>query len=393
MGKDMQEIESTAPLYEAIELIEDAGGQLFKLCYQCGLCDTVCPWNRLKDFSICKIVRQAGFGLIEIEDDEIWQCSTCLNCVSKCPRGVPITDIIRSVRRIASEYNVIPQPVRIARGSLSGGGNPWMGKREERGDWTGDLSVKAFTGDMEVLYFPCCTNIYDARSRKIASSTVNILNSAGVEFGILSSHENCCGESIRKTGEEDLFRRLAKENIKAFIDNDVKKIITASPHCFYGFIDEYPEFKVNFEIIHLSQFIADLIREGKLDIKGGYYKKVTYHDPCYLGRHKGVYDVPREILNEIPGLELVEMSEIREDGVCCGGGGGRIWMETPKNERLSDLRLRQALDTGSEVLATFCPYCIINFEDSRLNMDVSSSIEIKDVTEIISDALSQDKTE
>jgi len=212
-----------------------------------------------------------------------------------------------------------------------------------------------------------------------------------VDFGILGDKESCCGESIRKTGEEDLFRRLARENIKTFIDNGVKKILVSSPHCYHTFKNEYPEFMVNFEVVHLSQYLFELINDGRIELKNAYGKKVTYHDPCYLGRHNGIYDEPREVLKGVPGLELNEMPDSRVDSLCCGGGGGRIWMETPKGERFSDLRLEQALGVGAEVLVTSCPYCISNFEDSRLTLDVTEKIEVKDITEIVREAMESGK--
>ncbi|MGD9197313.1 MAG: (Fe-S)-binding protein, partial [Desulfobacterales bacterium] len=268
-------------------------------------------------------------------------------------------------------------------------------KRENRANWAEGMSVKPFSEGMEVLYFSGCYLSYDPRLKKVAAATAQILNKAGVDFGILGTQESCCGESIRKTGDEALFKRLAKENIKTFVDNGVKKILVSSPHCYHTFIKEYPEFRVNFEVVHISQYICELIDAGRLELSKAYGKKVTYHDPCYLGRHNGVYDEPRDVLKKIPGLELSEMPEARENSLCCGGGGGRIWMETPKEERFSDLRLEQATGVGAEVLATCCPYCISHFEESRLALTDSESqeaangsvIEIKDITEIIQEVL------
>ena len=259
--------------------------------------------------------------------------------------------------------------------------------RDRRADWAKELSVKTFTEGTEVLYFPCCYPSYDSRLKKVAIATVNILNRAGVDFGILGPKENCCGESIRKTGDEELFRHLARENIKTFIDNGVKKILVSSPHCYHTFKNEYPEFKVNFEVIHVSQYLFELINEGRLELTKEYSKKVTYHDPCYLGRHNGIYDEPREVLKKVPGLELVEMAESREDSLCCGGGGGGIWMDVPKAERFSDLRLEQAIEVGAEVLVTSCPYCITNFEDSRLTREDTEVIEVRDIAEVIQGAI------
>jgi len=383
-------LETVAPYKEIIDVIKESGGEAFKLCYQCGLCDTVCPWNRVRTFSIRKIIREATFGLTEIESEDIWRCTTCGRCVEQCPRGVQQIELGVSLRRIATEYGVFPTPVKSIRtisAGLTAQGNPFGEERKNRADWAKGLSVKTFTEGMEILYFPGCYPSYDPRLKKVATATANILNRAGVDFGILGSKENCCGESIRKTGDEELFKRLARENIKTFIDNGVKKIVVSSPHCYHTFKNEYPEFMANFEVVHSSQYLFELIDEGRLELKKEYGKNVTYHDPCYLGRHNGIYDEPREVLKKVPGLELDEMSDSRENSLCCGGGGGRIWMETPKGERFSDLRLEQAIGVGAEVLATCCPYCITNFEDSRLNMEDSEALEIKDITEIIQEVI------
>jgi len=383
-------VETVTPFKEIIDVIKESGGEAFKLCYQCGLCDTVCPWNRVRNFSMRKLIRQAAFGLTEIENEEIWRCTTCGKCPQRCPRGVGIIEIGVASRRIATEYGVFPtpvRPVRTAGASLIGEGNPLGEERNKRADWAKGLSVKTFTEGMEILYFPGCYLSYDPRLKKAAVATADILNRAGVDFGILGSKENCCGESIRKTGDEDLFKRLARENIKNFIDNGVKKILVSSPHCYHTFKNEYPEFKVNFEVVHISQYIFELINEGRLELNKEYGKKVTYHDPCYLGRHNGIYDEPREALKKVPGLELIEMPDSLEDSLCCGGGGGRIWMETPKGERFSDLRLEQAIGIGAEVLVTSCPYCITNFEDSRLTLDAVETIEVKDITEILREVI------
>ena len=328
--------------------------------------------------------------MTDIESEDIWRCTTCGRCPKQCPRDVKQIESGVSLRRIATEYGVFPtavKPIRTISGSLIGEGNPLSEGRKDRANWAEGLSVKPFHEGMDILYFPGCYLSYDQRLKKVAKATANILNLAGVDFGILGSKENCCGESIRKTGDEDVFKRLAKENIKTFIDNGVRKILVSSPHCYHTFKNEYPEFMVNFEVVHISQYLLDLINEGRLEIKKEYEKKITYHDPCYLGRHNGIYDEPREVLKTVPGLELTEMPDSLEDSLCCGGGGGRIWMETPKGERFSDLRLEQAIGVGAEILVTSCPYCITNFEDSRLTLDNGEAIEVKDITEIIQEAI------
>ena len=383
-------METVTPYKEIIDVIKESGGDAFKRCFQCGLCDTVCPWNRVTTFSMRRLVREATFGLTEIESEDIWRCTTCGRCPQRCPRDVQQIKSGVALRRIATEYGVYPapvKPVRTANAGLVGQGNPFGEDREKRAAWAEGLSVNEFTEGMEILYFPGCYLCYDPRLKKVAKATAHILNAAGVDFGILGAQENCCGESIRKTGDEELFKRLAKENIKTFIENGVKKILVSSPHCYHTFKNEYPEFRVNFEVVHMSQYVWELVNQGRLHLKKDFPKKVTYHDPCYLGRHNGIYDEPRGILSKIPGLEFHEMAESRADSLCCGGGGGRVWMETQKGERFSDLRIDQALGVGAEVLATSCPYCITMLEDSRVTMDAADKIQVKDITEIIQEVM------
>jgi Fe-S oxidoreductase len=383
-------VENVADFKEIVDVIKANGGEAFKLCFQCGLCDVVCPWNRVRTFSMRKIVREAAFGLTDIESEDIWRCSTCGRCPQQCPRDVKQIESGVALRRIATEYGVFPsmaRPIRTVRGSLMGEGNPLNEERKNRANWAEGLSVKPFAEGMEILYFPGCYLSYDPRLKKVARATASILNRAGVDFGILGAKENCCGESIRKTGDEEVFKRLARENIKTFIDNGVKNILVSSPHCYHTFKNEYPEFMVKFEVVHISQYLLELIHAGRIELAKEYGKKVTYHDPCYLGRHNGIYDDPREALKKVPGLELIEMPESRIDSLCCGGGGGRIWMETPKGERFSDLRIEQAIGVGADVLVTSCPYCIANFEDSRLTLGVADTIEVKDIAEIIQEVI------
>jgi len=383
-------VETVTPLKEVYEEIRANGGAAVNFCYQCGKCDTVCPWNRVSEFSMRRLIREAVFGLTEIEHEGIWRCTTCGRCVQKCPRDVRQIEDVVALRRMAAGYGVFPaavKPVRTVSAGLVAEGNPFGEERAKRADWAKGMDVKTFTEGMEVLYFPGCYLGYDPRLKKVARATAGILQQAGVDFGILGAEENCCGESIRKTGNEELFKQLARGNIKTFIEHGVRKILVSSPHCYHTFKNEYPEFMVNFEVIHITQFLSELIDRGRLEIKKEYNKKVTYHDPCYLGRHNGVYDEPRNILKKIPGLELVELAESREESLCCGMGGGRIWMETPRSERFANLRLEEAVALGVEELVTACPYCITNFEDSRLIMNYEERVQIKDITEIVREVI------
>ena len=382
----MLSVEAVAPIKEISDLIKENGGASFQFCYQCGICDVVCPWNRVRQFSMRKLVRQATFGLTEIEQEDIWRCTTCGTCPPRCPRGVKQIELGISLRRIATEYGAFPdsvKPIITVSDSLMAEGNPFNMERAKRADWAEGLSVKTFAEGMEILYFPGCYLSYDPRLKKVAAATARILDKAGVDFGILGSKESCCAESIRKTGNEEIFRQLAKENIKTFIDQGVKKILVSSPHCYHTFKNEYPEFNVHFEVVHISEYLQELFNTGRLQPVREYEQKITYHDPCYLGRHNGIYDQPRNVLKQVPGAQFSEMAENRQNSFCCGGGGGRIWMETPKGERFSDLRLQHAVATGATTLVTACPYCLTNFTDSSLGLEDGKQIAIKDITEVI----------
>jgi Fe-S oxidoreductase len=382
-------MEVVAPLKEASDMIKDAGGDAFKLCFQCGLCTVSCPWNIVRSFIPHRMVCEARYGLADLEDEGWWLCSTCNTCVSRCPRGVDLTDIMRAVRSIMLEYqySMAPGSLRSAMGSLSGEGNPWGEERGKRADWVRDLDVKTFTPDMDLLYFPCCVPAYDPNLGSVARATSTILKKTGADFGILGIKESCCGESVRKAGNQGLFENLAKSNINAFNDSGVKELIVSSPHCYTTFKDDYPGFGGNFKVIHFTQYLASLIHEGKLEFTKELNKNVVYHDPCYLGRHNGIYDEPRDVLKSIPGLSLMDEIDSRENSLCCGGGGGRIWMETKKGERFSDILVEQAIEQGADILATACPYCILNFRDSVLTMDKGDVLEVKDISEIVQELI------
>jgi Fe-S oxidoreductase len=382
-------MQAVAPYKEAVEVVKEAGGEALKLCYQCGLCTGVCPWNLVRNFLVRRMIHQAQLGLVNFEDEDAWLCATCRACVQRCPRGVEIIDIMRAMRRVIVELGTgyLPPSLRITGKNISVTGNPLGEGREKRADWAKGVGVKTFATGTEVLYFSCCIPAYDPKAKRIARATATVLQKAGADFGILGDRESCCGESIRKAGHESLFQTLAQSNIAIFAENSVKKIVTSSPHCYYAFKNEYPNLGGNFEVMHSSQYFASLIKQGKLKFSKELNKKVAYHDPCYLGRHSGIYDEPREVLQSIPGVELVEMADHRENSLCCGGGGGRIWQETKKEERFSDLRIEQAIRAGAEVIASACPYCLLNFEDSILTMDKGEVIQVKDISELVQEAI------
>ncbi len=384
-------METVAPIAEIIAEVKASGGQSAKFCYQCGKCDVVCPWNRVRAFSIRKIVRPATLGLPEIELEDMWRCTTRGSGKARCPSGVGQIPVGVALRRIAAGYGVLPEAargVRTAAASLAADGNPISGARAERGAWAAGLpAVKPFQEGMEFLYYVGCYHSYDPRMRRAAVATVELLDKAGVDFGILGAKESCCGESIRRTGNEERWKALAKDNIKTFVDAGVKKILVSSPHCYHTFVNEYPELMVRFEVVHMTELLLELVEAGRLVLGKPFPKTVTYHDPCYLGRHNGIFDAPRELLRQVPGLELTEMADHHEKSLCCGGGGGRIWMDTPKSERFADLRLAQARQVRADVLVTSCPYCISNFEESRLSLEDGQAPEVLDITEVLQRAL------
>jgi len=377
------------PSFDVADIIKEEGGEAFKLCYQCGTCTATCPWNTVRNFPPRQMIHRAQLGLSEFETEDMWLCVTCNTCVQRCPRGVEIIDVMRALRRSISGLGIaeVPEALRAALKNISGLGNPQGEEGGKRHNWAADMGIKKFTESTEYLYFSCCYPSYDTKLQRSAKATVNVLSKAGVDFGILDGSEQCCGESVRKTGDESLFSRLAKNNISVFNENKVLKIITTSPHCFHTFIKDYPEMEGKYEVVHFAQLANQLIKEGKLTFNKDIQKTVTYHDPCYLGRHNGIYDDPREVLQSIPGLTLKEMEMNRDYALCCGGGGGRIWLDTKKDERFSDIRIAQALKTGASVMAVACPYCMSNFDDSLLTTGKENEMEIHDIAELLEQAM------
>ncbi len=376
------------PFLEVNEAIRLYGGEDLNTCMQCGLCASVCPWREVdSDFFARQMIRLGQLGLEGYEsEDVLFGCTTCNKCVINCPREVDIIGVMRAMRAMVTEAGMRPETLKAASGSCHANGNPWSEPREDRMAWAQGLEVPEFGPDSEYLLFVCCTSCYDQRSQNIARSVVKLLNQAGVSYGIIGPEESCCGESIRKSGDEEQFIKLAESNINLFNGKGVKKIITTSPHCLKTFSSEYPELGGQYEVIHSSQLLARLVAEGKLKLKGQDGRKVAFHDPCYLGRHSKVFDDPRELLRAA-GSELVEMEREREFSLCCGGGGGRIWMETPQEKRFSVLRVNEAAQAGAEVLATACPYCVSLLEDSCKTEGRDETLRVLEISELLAEDL------
>jgi Fe-S oxidoreductase len=291
------------------------------------------------------------------------------------------------MRSMLAEVGTIPPSLKPIVGSLHAQGNPWSGARENRCQWIKDVDVPAFFAETEYFLFVCCTSCFDVRSQKIARSVVKALQAAGVSFGIIGNEESCCGESIRKIGDEELFKKLALSNIDLFKSKGVKKIIVTSPHCLYTFKSEYPELGGEYEVCHYTEILGRAVTEGKLRFSGQSVGPVAMHDPCYLGRHSEVYDPPRDIIAALPGSEVKELSRNRNNSLCCGGGGGRVWMETRAGQRFAELRITEALEAGARTLVTACPYCITMLEDSCNVMGKADQLRVIDLSELVAENL------
>lgn len=375
------------PFIEINQAIQQSGGLDLNACMQCGLCSAVCPWREVEgDFLSRLMIRQGQLGLEGYEsDDVLFGCTTCNKCVLGCPRGVDIIGIMRAMRSLIAEAGGLPETLKAVLGSAHANGNPWSQPREKRMDWAQGLEAPAFGPDKEYLLFVCCTSCYDQRSQAIARSLVTLLNRAGVSYGVLGPEQSCCGESVRKIGDEALFHKLAQANVALFNGQGVSKIIVTSPHCLKTFASEYPELGGHYQVIHASQLLADLAGQGRLPLRHGLEAKVAYHDPCYLGRHSGVFEGPRQAL-AASGAQVVEMEREREFSLCCGGGGGRLWMETPAEKRFSLLRVREAAASGAQVLATACPYCVSLLEDSAKTAGLEE-LQVRDISELLAQDL------
>ena len=367
-----------------IELTDGAAAQ----CFQCGVCTAICPWGlvRQKPLSVRTLMRQAQLGLQE-KNGSLWLCTTCAQCETYCPRGVNIVDVFRSLRTVAWENHNPEKGLPSMLWSIFWNDNPWSQPPTQRALWANNLDIPIFNPQKhEVMLYIGCTSSYDQRAQKIASALVHLLRGAGVKFGFLGEEEPCCGEAVLSVGHKQYFEEVAKKTAQVFEKRGVAQLVTISPHCYDVFLNYYTPLSSDFQPLHYTQYLGNLITDGRLRFNGSLDLQVTFQDPCYLGRINGVYQAPREILKSIPGVELVEMENSAEEALCCGGGGGRMWLETPLDERFSDLRVEQAVKTGAEVLATACPFCVACLEDS-LKVRKTERFQVRDIAEIAVRAL------
>ncbi len=359
--------------------IMDRLGEDLNVCYQCAGCTGVCPWGEVgRDFNPRLLLRRGQLGVGDILSDDIWYCTTCNECVEQCPHEVNIPFVMSSIRSMSVEEAKMPKELQDALESMFKLGNPWSGSVRKRTEWTEEVNVPDYE-DQDMLWWVCCTYAYDERNQEVVQDLTRVMNTIDASYGIVGKDEKCCGNSARRMGEEGLFMELEDENTQTIKKTGADKILTTSPHCYNAFKNEYEE--LDAEVIHYTQYLKR--RLDDLDFLTEFDRTVAYKDPCYLGRHNDIYEQPREILQSIPGLELVEMERNKDRALCCGGGGGRIWADTEPEERFSNIGVEDALEAGADVLATACPYCTMNFEDSVKTLDAEDDIEVMDIAEIL----------
>jgi Fe-S oxidoreductase len=363
-------------------------GENFQSCMQCGACTGACPWTEVKSYSPRKILRDISLDKASnvSVDEAAWTCATCNSCVEQCPRGIGLLELTKSVRHHVVEAGFLPKSFNQAVQSLKQDGNPWNGKRDNRLEWAKDLELPAYTPEQEYCLFTCCTAAYDASaekgSQKAGRALVRLLEQAGVSYGTLGTSESCCGDLADKIGAADLAADLTRKNTEMFLTAGASKILTLSPHCLNSFRKNYPGLK-DLATVHATELLDELVVQGSLKPVNRVDLKVTYHDPCYLGRHSGIYEAPRRILEAMPGVTLIEMQNSRERSFCCGGGGGGPWKAGVSKEGLGEIRVKEALGTGAEVIATACPYCIRTLNESIAKLGVGNRIRVQDVAELL----------
>jgi Fe-S oxidoreductase len=396
----------------------------FDACTECGRCTAVCPAhtvgkalsprdiildlqrfmhaNPLAAFGISLVNGQAekanGAGEIKGQSlpiigavpatapEALWACTTCGACMEACPVFIEQMPKIVDMRRyLVMEEADFPDTMQEAITSLESRGHPFRGTQATRLDWAEGLDVPALADarDAEVLLWVGCGGALIERNQKVTRATAQLLAQAGVKFAILGREEKCTGDPARRIGQEFLFETLAKENTETLNRYGVKQIITSCPHCFNTLRHEYPQFGGRFEVYHHSEYLAKLVAEGKLAPSAQAEQRITFHDPCYLGRQNGVFDAPRQLVQLASRAAPVEMAQSRAQSFCCGGGGGMSFIEEPKDQRVNQERARQILETGAEVAAVGCPFCLTMLEDGINARKGERDVRVMDVAELL----------
>ena len=382
-------------------------------CAVCGRCTDSCPANLTgKILSPMHIVENMKEHVIEfgdgvasgedeqeskplignwVEEEALWDCLTCGACVQECPVGVEHVESIVDMRRfLVMEQASMPETAMGALLSMEQRGHPWRGTTYARTDWAEGLDVPTLADhpDADILFWVGCTAALEQRSQSIARAMASILKRASVDFAILGDEETCTGDPARRMGNEYLYQVLAQKNIETMKSYNVKTVVAICPHCFNTIKNEYPHLGGDFEVVHYTEFVNGLIQQGRIRPVAEINETISYHDSCYLGRHNGIYDAPREIASAIPGVELVEMTRCREKGFCCGAGGGHMWIEESRGPRINHARTEQFFETEAETVGVSCPFCLQMFEEGIGSLGEDNRKKAKDLLEVLDESLS-----
>ncbi|RLA64699.1 MAG: hypothetical protein DRQ89_03290 [Epsilonproteobacteria bacterium] len=371
-------------------------------CVECGRCTQVCPANQAGKNLDPKTFITKARDLAFAGGDDLWEnpiyqaneidaCTTCGACMEECPAGVEHVNIIMEAKRYkALTLGEIPPAAADAINKIRNNGNPWGISQEDRFKWADGLDIPVIKAGKKVdyLYYVGCAGSYDASNQMVVKDTVKLLTKAGVSFAVMGKTEKCNGDPVRRFGDEYSFYEFAIENIAHMNQYDFDKVVTHCPHCLHTIGKEYAKFEDGeFETVHHTELLADLLKSGKLKPEKKVDQKMTFHDPCYLGRHHGEYNAPREILNAIDGVELKEMERTKDTALCCGMGGGNMWYELPEGEHLAKNRLEDIGAVNPEKLATACSYCMINFNSTKAQVGETENIEIEDVAQVLAKSI------
>jgi Fe-S oxidoreductase len=399
-------------------------------CMRCGRCQAACPAHasgadlspkyiitkmhdlmrqepiRFKDGTVklaaeLELETPQANGALDVEqiplygnlfsENELWSCTTCYACVYECPAMIEhVDDIVGARRHLTMIASEVPQGVKRVLEGVERAGNPWRLPARERNAWAAGLDVPTLAEkeEVEVLYWVGCAPSYDERSKRVARAMVQLMQQAGVDFAILGEEETCTGDPARRMGEELLYQAQAEQNLETFKQYRFKTVVTTCAHCFNTIKNEYPQFGgkagVDYQVVHHTEFLDGLVKAGRLKPATPVNEQVVYHDPCYIGRYNDIYDPPRELLRSIPGVELTEAPERnRERAMCCGGGGGNVWMEGWGKEGINVIRLEQLTVNKPQTLALGCPFCMVMFEDAAKNTGRDESLKRRDVAELL----------
>jgi Fe-S oxidoreductase len=329
-----------------------------------------------------------------IDPDVLWSCTNCGACVEECPVDIEHIDHITDMRRhqVLIESAFPPEAATMLK-NLENKGDPWGMGEAKRLEWTEglDFEVPVLDGpigaDVEYLFWVGCAGALEDRARKTTRAVAELLHTAGVSFAVLGPAETCSGDPARRMGNEFVFSMLAQQNVETLNEAGVRKIVATCPHCFNSLANEYPQLGGNYEVIHHTQLLARLVAEGRLTPVNPVAEKITYHDPCFLGRHNRVFTAPREIMANVPGIQAQEMHRCKERGFCCGAGGARMWMEERIGKRINAERIEEALATNPDTVSTACPYCLVMLGDAisakQSSGEASESLQVVDVAQLL----------